>query len=216
MNDRQSDARTWTLLSGLVVVGLATVWLSNRVLPPALMARLAEAETGLAMGSSQIEAIERRQWLGYLATPVFLVGKVLLVALVIQAVGMALSGALPIRVAVRAAVMGGFAAAYSTLMTLAWIWRLGPASLTIDELGVAPATLAAILFSPDQSREFLYRAAAEVGVGGGLWIALVALALSGKGDLTGRRATLVAAGAFLILAVARVGAQVLTNGLLAG
>lgn len=203
-------------VSVLVVITIATLWLSNQLLPPAAMLRLAEAQTGLAIGSAQLEAIESRQWVGYLFSPLALGVRLLLAALVIQGIGMVVVAELRFGLAFEAAVVGAFATLYGSWVNLLWIWRVGVSNLSLDILGVVPGSVAGFFMSPEASRETLYRLAAEVSLASCLWIVLVALIVRGERRHTWRSALLVGIVAWAVLAAARVGLHAVFVGLVPG
>ena len=204
------------LLSALFGLTVATLWISNQLLPVSLMARLTEEQTGLAMGAAQLELIESRQWVGYLVSPVALGVRLLLAALVIQGVGMVLADELRFGVAFRAAAAGGFASVYGSWMNLLWIWRGGASNLSLEVVGVAPGSVAGFFMPPEASREILYRLAAELSFASWLWMMFVALIIRADPRHTGRSALLVGATAWAVLAAARTGLHAMLVGIAGG
>jgi hypothetical protein len=204
------------LFSVLALLTIVTAWLSNSVLPPAAMARIAEQQTGLAMSIEQIEDIESRQWIGYLIAPVALAARLALGALVIQGVGMLIATELRFRMALKASIAGGFAALYATWMNLAWLWTAGPKSLSLDVLGVSPVSLAGLLMSPEASRTISYGILAEVSLTAIFWVTLVGLVLQATGRLTWRYGLAVGVMAWLVMAAARIGLRAALSGLVPG
>ena len=211
---RESPRRV--LVAALVVITIATLWLSNQLLPPAAMLRLTEAQTGLTVGASQLEAIESRQWVGYLLSPLALGVRLLLAALVIQGIGMVVVAELRFGLALEAAVAGGFATLYGSWINLLWIWRVGISNLSLDIVGVVPGSVAGFFMSPEASRETLYRLAAEISLASCLWIVLVALIVRGDRRHTWRSAVLVGVAAWAVLAAARIGLHAVFVGLVPG
>jgi hypothetical protein len=203
-------------VSTLVLLTIVTLWVSNQILPPSLMARLTENQTGIAVGASQVELIESRQWLGYVLSPVALGARLLLAALVVQGVGMAFANELRFGLALRAAVAGGFASLYGSWMSLLWIWKTGVSGLSLDVMGVVPGSVSAFFMPPEASRDILYRLAAQVSFTSILWLFLVALIIRGNRTYTWRSALLVAVVAWAVLATARVGLYAAFVGLAPG
>ena len=205
-----------TLMAALVLLTMATLWVSNQLLPVSLMARLTQEQTGLAMGASQLELIESRQWVGYLLSPVALGVRLLLTALVIQGVGMLFADELRFGLAFKAAVAGGFASLYGSWINLLWIWRGGVSNLSLDVVGAAPGSVAGFLMSPEASREPLYRLAAEVSFASCLWLLLVALIIASDRRHAWRSALLIGVTAWGVLATARTGLHAVFVGLAPG
>ena len=204
------------LLATLVLLTVATLWISNQLLPVSLMARLSHEQNGLTMGASQLELIESRQWVGYVLSPVALGVRLLLAALVIQGVGMVVADELCFGLAFRAAVAGGFASIYGSCMKLLWIWRGGASNLSSDDVGVVPGSVAGFFMPPEASREPLYRLAAEVSFSSCLWLLLVALIIRGGERHQWRSAVLVGVIAWSVLAAARTGLHAVFVGLVPG
>lgn len=204
------------LFSVLALLAVITAWSSSWILPPSVMARLAEQQTGFAMGVDQLESIESRRWIGYLAAPVALATRAALAALVIQGIGMLTVTELGFSTAFRASVAGGFAMMYGSWMNLAWLWRVGPDSLSLDVLGVSPVSLAGLLMSPEGSRAFFYRAAAEVSLTAVFWITLVGLTLQADSRLTWKSGLAVGMVAWLVMATVRIGLSAVLSGLVPG
>jgi hypothetical protein len=218
----QASALSEILSSGpalfalLTLFAVLTAWMSSSILPPAVMARLAEQQTGLAMGVDQIENIESRQWIGYLVVPVTLAVRVALAALVIQGAGMLIATELGFRTALKASAAGGFAALYGSWMNLTWLWRAGPDGLSLDVLGVSPVSLAGLMMSPETSRTITYAVAAEAGLTAIFWITLVGLVLQASDRLNWRSGLAVGLMAWLVMAAARIGLRAALSGLVPG
>ena len=187
----------------LVAVSLYT---SERVLTPQVLANLARRAGGIPISEDQMDEF---QWVGRLAyglLPVFLATRVAVTALVLQMFTMLLAAEIPYRDLFRASLWGFSAVIYGMFIRALRLDLLG-GDLTIADLGVVPDSLAALIMNPASTVTTAYSAMSFLSIHSLLWIAIIFAYLRFESGITPRHALLVALASWTTISLTQLGLQ---------
>lgn len=203
--ERLGAHSTWPAFALMTALWMALALYTNeRVLTPQVMANLARIGGGILIPADQLDEFRRNGRWAYVLLPVFLAARVAVTALVLQMFTILLSAEIPYRDLFRASLWGFGAVIYGMFIRILRLDLLGP-DLTVQELGVIPDSLAALIMNPAPTVTMRYDALSLLNVHSLLWIGIIFAFFRFECRITPRRALLLPLAGWTTTSLAQLG-----------
>ncbi len=212
--DRLAARSIWPTFALMAAIWMVLALYSNeRVLTPRVLASLAAGGSGMVMPEDQVDDFRRLGRVAYALTPVFLVMRVGVTALVLQLFTMLLSAEISYRDLFHASLWGFGAVMYGMLIQTLRLDLLGP-DITVPELTVVPDSLAALIMSPSATVTMGYHALSFLSIHSLLWIGIVFTFLRFECRVTPTSALFVPLAGWTTISLAQLGLNAFTTQIL--
>jgi len=190
---------TLWLLVGVAALSVAIGWFTNEhVITRDVYHRVLDARLDASRVDAQFDFVQQVAVWGYLATPIVLMLRLVVVAMTVQ-LFLLLGADVPFRVVFRAACWASLAMCAATAARTAYLFLLPADAITPASLQVVPSSLASLVMYPQDYKQPLYSLLNLVNVFEIAWCVILYQALRNGSRVTARSAALATAGTWALL-----------------
>jgi hypothetical protein len=195
---RHSLGTLW-LLAAVAAITVVLGWVTNEyVLTRDVYHQMLDARLDADRVDAHFDFVRQVQIWGYLATPVVVALRLLVVAMTVQ-LFLLLSADVPFRVVVRAACWAYVAVCAGVATRTVWLLLLPTADISAATMHVMPGSLASVVMFPQDYQNPLYSLLSLVNVFEVAWCGLMYLTLRADDRVPAGPAVVATAGTWTLL-----------------